>query len=366
MKILLLASCGSIHTVRWANAFTKLGHEVFLVSFYSHKTDKDDFDPRVKIYYLPWGGGKGYYLNAFHVKKYFNEIKPDVVNVHYASGYGTLARLARLRPCVLSVWGSDIYDFPNISFIHSWIVKRNLLFADALASTSNVMAVQIRKVLNMPEKEIRITPFGVNIHSFTPNTNADRDKSDSFRFGVIKKLTKKYGISYIIDAFGLFLKRWKVSGAQGKKPFLFICGKGDERDLLIKKRDEMGLQDYVTIEGYVPHMQVPSLFRSFDVACYGSVSESFGVAAVEAMSCGIPVIATNVDGFKEVLLDNITGYIVPKCNAEAMAEKMWDLYNDEKMRVKLGENGRKRVEELYDWDKNVLELESLLIEYANK
>lgn len=357
---MLLASCGSIHTVRWANAFTKLGHEVHLLTLLSHKTDKDAFDPNVFIHYLTWSGSKGYYLNVFQVRKYFNSIRPDIVNVHYASGYGTLARLAHLHPCVLSVWGSDIYDFPKISFIHSWIIRKNLLYADALASTSHVMAEQIRKVLKNPNKEIKITPFGVDIAKFNPTVTMNNKANDSFVFGVIKKLTSKYGINYIIDAFNLFLARWKSKGAQGKKPTLFICGKGDGRDQLIKQRDNLGLQEYVTIEGYVPHEQVPSLFRSFDVACYGSVSESFGVAAVEAMSCGIPVIATNVDGFKEVMVDKVTGFIVPKRDPRAMAEKMWLLYNDNNLRAEYGRNGRKRVEELYDWDKNVLELESLL------
>ena len=64
---------------------------------------------------------KGYYLNAPLLQRLAEKIKPDVVNAHYASGYGTLMRRAKLKNTVLSVWGSDVYDFPYKNRLFMWI-----------------------------------------------------------------------------------------------------------------------------------------------------------------------------------------------------------------------------------------------------
>ena len=82
-------------------------------------------------------------------------------------------------------------------------------------------------------------------------------------------------------------------------------------------------------------------------------SESFGVAAVEAMACGCPVIATKVAGFKEVMEEGRTGYLVSAEDYEMMAVYMLKLYRDKKLRDEIGLNGRKRVERFYDWNQCV-------------
>ena len=367
MKILLLTAGDSIHAVRWANAFAVRNHEVHFVTLADHKERGDSFSNKVIMHYLPHGGSLGYIKNAGSLSKLFKQIDPDVVNVHYASGYGTLMRIARLKNTVLSVWGSDVYDFPERNFLTRHIVIKNLKYADRLASTSNVMAKQVRKLLHDEEKQIAITPFGVDITRFTPE--GDRElEDDFFWFGLVKKLTYKYGIDFIINAFSIFYKRWKNDGAIGKEPRLFICGKGENKKDFEKLVEEKGLNNSVIIRGYIPNEKIPSLLRSFDVFCLGSQlnSESFGVSAVEAMSCGIPVIATDVDGFREVVDESITGYIVNKADVSGMASLMYDLYHDDNKRNELGENGRRRVVDLYNWEDNVKSLEEVLLSVANR
>ena len=94
--------------------------------------------------------------------------------------------------------------------------------------------------------------------------------------------------------------------------------------------------------------------NKIDVLCLTSVeTESFGVAAVEAMACQVPVIVSDVVGYKEVVLHNRTGLVVPQFNIEATCKAMEKLYGDSALRRQFGENGRRWVKEKYEWERCV-------------
>ena len=361
----MITAADSIHAVRWANAFTERGHIVEFVTLPDHNPRGDSFFEEVNIHYLKHPGSKGYILNALELNHLWKKIKPDVVNVHYASGYGLLVRLAGLKNVVLSVWGSDVYDFPTKNKFAHYIVKKNILYADAVASTSNCMARQVERISGKSVNEITITPFGVDVERFKPiKENAEKSDGKIFTFGIIKKLTYKYGIDYLIKAFSIVRDKYlELDDDNFPEPRLFICGKGENRKDFEKLRDDLGLHDCIDIKGYIPHEEIPYYMNAIDVFCLSSCSssESFGVAAVEAMACELPIVATDVDGFTEVMIDGYTGYIVPRKDEKAMAEKMWDLYFNEDKRKEMGKNGRKHVIENYVWDNNVDKLLSLLI-----
>ena len=163
MKIMMLTAGDSIHSVRWANAYVGRGHDVVLVAINGHQEHGDRLQGSVKCYYLRFGGTKGYILNACELKKIWKAEKPDVVNVHYASGYGLLARAAGIHPYILSVWGSDVYDFPEKGIIKRKILLRNLQAADAIASTSKAMGNRVKDLLKDANRDVIITPFGVDL-----------------------------------------------------------------------------------------------------------------------------------------------------------------------------------------------------------
>ena len=129
MKIVLLAPANSIHTVQWARYLSKEDIEVSIISQHPKNEDMPSYIP---VYLLPYSGLKGYFLNTFAVKKLLKQLRPDIVHAHYASGYGTTARLVNFHPYILSVWGSDVYDFPYKSKLHCWLLRKNLYSADRL------------------------------------------------------------------------------------------------------------------------------------------------------------------------------------------------------------------------------------------
>lgn len=346
MRILFLSAANSVHTIRWTNALAKRGHEVALVSIIDHKAQAGMLSDSVKVFYLPVCGMAGYYLNAPFLRKIYQERRFDVVNAHYASGYGTLARMAGLPDVLLSVWGSDVYDFPYESRWKKRILEKNLGHAAQIASTSQGMAEQTRKFLKR-KKTIWITPFGVDVHKFAPASERKSSQKETV-FGIVKTLSPKYGIGTVIRAFDIFCQ--DLPKEERERIRLKIYGEGEQREELMALTEQLRLREKVFFEGWIPNDQVPEALKGLDVFVLGSESESFGVAAVEAMACGLPIVATNVTGFREVIKDGETGFLVPVKDARAMAGHMKKLYKDRELREEMGRKGRMRVEELYSWE----------------
>ena len=349
MKILFLAAANSIHTVRWVNSLTEFGHTVYLVYNRGHNPDIHSINKNVIQFELKYGGGFGYYLNARELKKIAAKIKPDIINAHYASGYGTLSRKAKLKNTILSVWGSDVYEFPYQSKIKNYIFKKNIRSACYVASTSICMADKIREVMNDPNMEIGITPFGVDLAKFNPDYYIN--KKEDIIVGNIKALKAVYGIDQLINAFHIMYKKLPIQ-LEGKVK-LEIYGDGELRNKLQKQIDDLGEKDRILLMGKVPNEQVPSILSRFSIFCAISVQESVGVSLVEGMAMKVAVVATDVEGFKEVIDNSVTGWIVPSGDCTKLAEKMLELILDKEERKTFGENGRKRVEALYNWKNNV-------------
>lgn len=351
-KIIFISAANNIHTVRWVNALSNK-YDIHLVTCKNHSEIFNKIKSEVKIHILKYNTPWGYYLNARQLKRIYNEVKPDLINVHYASGYGTLARMARIQPILLSVWGSDIYDFPKKSKINYKILEKNLKNSSAIASTSIKMKEELERLYPNIEKKIYITPFGVDINKFK-KINKERNDNE-FRIGIVKTLKKKYGISDLILAFNQLKKNLVSEAKNNINVKLYIYGDGEQKQELLNLIEKLNLNDDVFLKGKIKNEQVPEVLNDLDLFCATSIldSESFGVAVVEAMACELPIIATDVDGFKEVLINGKTGVIVKRQDITAIATAMEDLILNKEKRAEYGINARKRVLEKYSWDKNV-------------
>ncbi|VBB43602.1 Glycosyl transferase group 1 [uncultured Desulfatiglans sp.] len=349
MKIVLLAGASSTHTIRWANGLDNAGLEVHIITQHSLI---DNLADSVNLHLFPFRGILGYFTMVPAVKRLLDKLKPDLVNAHYASGYGTTARLVRFRPWLLSVWGSDVYDFPFKSPLHRWLVCENLLSADALASTSWCMAKHTFS-LSRNLTEIFVTPFGVDFNSFLePINNTCKCVSHKIiTIGTVKAMAYEYGIDTLIHAFALATDKLNNFG-QANGPFLRLrlVGNGpqmEEYKLLVRR---LHLSRNVEFVGRVPHSEVPNELAKLDIFVALSRSESFGVAVIEAGAAGKPVIVSDAGGLREVVLDNQTGIVVPRDNPHAAAEAIIKLVKNETMRLDMGIAAKSHVREKYNWD----------------
>lgn len=363
-KIVLLSGASSIHTVRWANGLSAAGHEVHVVTQHPMV---DPFNSNVKVHLFPFRGVLGYFTMVPVVRKLLREIKPDIVNAHYASGYGTTARLVAHHPWVLSVWGSDVYDFPYKSPLHKWLVRKNLMAADVVASTSHCMAEQTRSIAP-GLKEIPVTPFGVDMQAYS-NAEGLATNNDKLVIGTVKSMASKYGIDTLIEAFALLVRKLADTQPElARYVQLRLVGGGPQMDEYKNLATRLDLADKVEFVGRVPHQEVPRELAKLDVyvALSRLDSESFGVAIIEAGAARRPVVVSDAGGLPEVTLDGVTGLVVPRENPQAAADAIEKLVLSPEMRVRMGEAGRKHVSDTYGWDVCVNTMVKVLESAANR
>jgi len=360
MKIALLAGISSIHTTRWANALADRGYDIHLIT--QHRGG-DVVSANVKLHYLPFQGNKAYFLNVPFLRILLRKLKPDLLHTHYASGYGTLGRLSSFHPYLLSVWGSDVYDFPYESPLKMRLLQKNLRAADLIASTSHVMAKQTHKICEGLSK-IHVTPFGINIKSFKPSNSPKNN--DTITVGTIKKLSLKYGIDTLIKGFAEARDSLMKSDEQtASKLRLLIVGGGEDRNSLERLADSLNISNLTEFAGAVPYASVPDFLNKLDIYVAASRLESFGVAILEASACALPVIVTDVGGLPEVVEDGVTGKIVQRDDPHALAKAIEELIIDKKLRKRMGQAGVQRVIDHYTWEDSVSIMEDVYREVVS-
>ena len=355
MHIALLSPRSDIHTVRWANALSERGHRIDLLSL--HNDGGDPLHEKVSLHELMLPAPVGYYGNLIHIRKLLRELSPDILHAHYATGYGTLGRLSGYHPYMLSVWGSDVYEFPYRSFLHCRVLTKNLLAAEDLCSTSQAMADQTHEVARAKLPSIHVTPFGVDLDKFKPTDNPEGfSEKDTVVIGTVKKLEDKYGVDILLRSFARSRKLMQTRGDE-RSLRLLIVGDGPNRESLEELSQHLGVCDVTTFVGAVPHSEVPNYLAKLDIYVAASRYESFGVAIIEASACGKPVIVSDVGGLPEVVRHRETGFVFPEDEVDSFARAMEMLVKNPEKRKEMGENGRSYVAARYSWPACVDQME---------
>ena len=344
MRICFLGPADSAHIVKWAKWFSSRGHDVHVVSF------SNGFIEGVNVHIINLNLDRGssdfakmkYLLSFRRVNQIIDDIKPDVVNAHYATSYGTVMALTREKNYILSVWGGDIYDFPRKSIFHRAMLKYSLRKASILLSTSKVMAEEAAKYTN---RSFIITPFGIDMNLFSPAKRKRAESKENFIIGTVKALEDKYGIKYILQAARI---------VKDKRPDIplkiRIAGKGSKEKDYRNLSEQLELTQDTTWLGFISQEDAAIEWANMDIAIIPSIynSESFGVSAVEAEACGTAIIVSDIPGLMEATLPGISSIVVPRENSEMIAENIISLYDNPKLREQMGIAGRKYANENYE------------------
>jgi glycosyltransferase involved in cell wall biosynthesis len=296
-------------------------------------------------------GKARYLINARKVRGLLRDIRPDIVHAMHLTSYGFLGALANVRPLIVSVWGTDVLEAPNLTPFHRWLTKYALAHADVVTATGLHLATETTRY-TPPRSTVTVVPYGVDLEVFSPAATP-REDDGRVVIGAVARLSPEKGVPYLVDAFATLRRKY------GARVVLRIAGDGPERARVEAQIARLGLPGAVELHGWVEHAALPGFLRSVDVFAVPSTWEGFGVAAAEASACGLPIVSTDVHGLPDVVRHNHTGLLVPASDPGALAAALSQLIDDPARRRRLGTAGRAYVAEHYDWRANAAQMESI-------
>ncbi len=270
----------------------------------------------------------------------------DVVNVHYPDQnflyFVALRSLTGVR-LVTSVHGADLTGLPKGSIAHWWM-GRLLARSDVVVAPSHEFAEFVRAEYPALGERVVAIANGVDVQAVrdmasSTTVPADWTPPQEPYCVCVAALNEKKAHDTLLRAF-----------AQVHEPVrLILVGDGPLRADLTRLVAELGLAERVEFAGVQPPPVVAKLLARAQCAVLASRNEPFGIAAVEAMAVGTPVIATHVGGLREIVTDGETGLVVPVDDERALAAALSRLTSDAELRQRLGRAAADRAKSLFDW-----------------
>ena len=252
-------------------------------------------------------------------------------------------------PHLLTVHGSDLTFLgrhPALTPLTRFIVSNS----DVVTVNSNYMKEQLAGIVPEYSQKIRVIPMGI-----LPGTFQVREFSDiksllrtNHLILSVGRLIDWKGTIYLIEAMTDVIKRFPDS-------LLMIAGAGPEKETLVRRCRELGLEKNVTFSGTLRTEDLPSYYQSADVFVLPSVNksgrtEALGVVLLEAMASGCPVIGSNVGGIPDIITDGENGFLVPEQSPEILAEKIVQILSNPDLKRKFRINGRETAQKLFSWE----------------
>jgi D-inositol-3-phosphate glycosyltransferase len=206
--------------------------------------------------------------------------------------------------------------------------------------------------MGVPRSKISVIPCGVDVHRFVPaGPTAPRELGH--RIVTVGKLVPRRGFLTIVRAMPM-LPDTELVIAGGPAGAALAADR--HAAALLDEAERLGVGDRVWLAGQVSDADMPALLRSADVAACVPWYEPSGVAPLQAMACGVPVVATAVGALTDIVVDGVTGVHVPPRDPEAFAAAVLGLHADDVGRAALGLAGRERARARYKWDRIALDV----------
>lgn len=286
--------------------------------------------------FLPYGIAQG--------NKLLKRGSFDVVNTWFAIPSGiTGSSIARRNnvPHLLTIIGGDIYDPSKWYSPHQFLptgiaVKRVLRQANARVAISSDIANRARRYFGF-EGPIEVIPLGIKTPEFESATREELGLDPARKYVVaVGRLVRRKDYPTLFNA---------ISQLGRDDTDLLLLGDGPERQKLLSIAESLGIRDRVHLKGFVSDQTKYQILSNSDVFALVSLHEGFGVVYLEAMYCGLPVIAANEGGQVDLLSDMETGRLVSVGDVKSLTNSLSELLGDEERCRHIGKTNRLRFEQ---------------------
>jgi glycosyltransferase involved in cell wall biosynthesis len=230
--------------------------------------------------------------------------------------------------------------------------------ADRIIATCSDEVFEL-KAMGIATGKVSIAPCGVDLGFFSAD-GPIAARNRRHRILSVGRLVPRKGVDLVIRA----LPYLREAGFDDVE-LLIVGGGGDSGALhadpevrrLLDLAAELGVSDQVSLQGQVSRGEMPGIFRSADAVVCAPWYEPFGIVPLEAMACGVPVVAAAVGGLRDTVVDHATGLHVPPRDPEAIASALTMLLENPALRAELGKAGQQRARTRYSWDRVAAETE---------
>jgi glycosyltransferase involved in cell wall biosynthesis len=300
-------------------------------------------------------------LALFELMLLIRRQRYDIVHTHNSkAGFiGRIAaRIAGVPVVIHTIHGFSFHEYERPPFRILYVLLERLAakFSDALITVSTPLKEWGLRLGIGKDAQYRVIPDGIDIERFKVNTDSGIKRSelgiaaDDLAVGLVAKLWDGKGHHTLIKAMPDIIKEVP------RVKFIFV-GEGYLRRNLENQVTTLGLKDSVLFTGF--RKDIPEITSIFDLAVLPSFFEGLGRSLLEAMVLSKPVVATNVGGIPEVVKDNLNGFLVPPGDARALAEAIIHLLKNKELRRRMGEEGRKQIDERFSTKKMVDNIEGV-------
>lgn len=307
------------------------------------------------------------------IKEIIAEYKPDIVHTH-ASKAGALGRKAALDmkvPIVVHTFHGHVFHsyFGKVKTELYKFIERKL--AQKSSGIIAISDLQKNELVNtykiVTENKVNVIPLGFDLQKFNQNLSEKRKNvrekfgvtDDQVAVAIIGRLAPIKNHSLFLETVALIQKETE------KKLVFFIVGDGELREEIAQKVIELSKKGVdIRMTSWIK--DINEFNAGMDIICLTSNNEGTPVSIIEAQASQVPVVSTNVGGVQNVMIDNETGYIVPKNNARIFADKLLVLIENEALRNEMGQKGWAFVKELFHFERLVKEMEHYYKELLTK
>ena len=357
LRIVFLTVAGpwsgaEVHTVNLAGVFEQRGHKVRILELgepvYSEQLGAKHplIDSRNEPQRLLKAGAPS--KRSFrHWLESFKTTPADVailVKGNFYAGGATMEAAARVcfkTFITIEHMRAPLPPRPKLHFLRSaqnpiglgfwWYIAKikgftRSIFPQHSICVSHAVAGTLIDDYHFPRKKLTVAYTGVDTEKLSPNRTLRQQtrkrlglEDDTFVFGTLGRLSPMKNHALLLKAFTLLVR----NSQQQRK--LVIVGDGPESNALKHLVETLGITEHVIFSSFTPHPE--KVYPAFDVFCLTSTDEALPIALIEAISCGVPAIATNVGGVPEVLKDNLCGWLVKSNDIGSLASTMEHVSN---------------------------------------